>query len=131
MVSVVVTSNNTHKHRYTGAKKWQPGSKYDVQSNYDIKLTKVQCTRGEWGSCTYSEDTGDCYHWKDVFLSCHGKVLHTYIVNNLCVNIDLRNANAKQARLNSMISLNKIVVDSASYIPYSVDKNGYCIFNGR
>ena len=63
-------------HRYTGAKRWTSGEiKYDKQTSYEIKLTNVYCTRGEWWSCEYSEDTRYCYHEKDVFLSCHGNLL--------------------------------------------------------
>ena len=60
-------------YRYTGAKIWTSGEiQYDNQTNYDIKLRNVECTRGEWGSCEYSEYTRLCNHEEDVFLSCHG-----------------------------------------------------------
>jgi hypothetical protein len=86
-------------YRYTGAKKWassrslqrgmsptpativsstsSPSTKwhfYDNQRSYDITLHDVKCTRGEWGSCTFSY-TGYCKHSEDVFLSCQGKLL--------------------------------------------------------
>ena len=63
-------------HRYTGAKRWTSGGiKYDNQTHYEITLTSVRCTRGEWGSCEYSEYTRDCEHEEDVFLSCHGNLV--------------------------------------------------------
>ena len=59
--------------RYTGAKRWTSEEiKYDNQDKYEIKLDNVKCTRGEWGSCTFSYDTDDCSHEEDVFLSCQG-----------------------------------------------------------
>ena len=51
------------------------GIMYDIQTNYEIKLNDVKCTRGEWGSCEYSEDTRYCDHEEDVFLSCHGNLV--------------------------------------------------------
>ena len=57
--------------RYKSTKSWRSGSKYDIQENYEIKLNDVKCTRGEWGSCTYSE-SHNCNHWEDVFLHCQG-----------------------------------------------------------
>ena len=63
-------------YRYTGAKRWTSGKiKYDHQTNYEIKLTNVKCTRGEWGSCEYSDDIRWCDHEEDVFLSCHGNLV--------------------------------------------------------
>ena len=65
----------SRNYRYVGAQKWESGKKYDTQSKYDIKLRGVKCTRGEWGSCTFSEYTRYCKHSQDVFLSCQGKLL--------------------------------------------------------
>ena len=48
---------------------------YDIQLAYEIKLYDVECTRGEWESCMYSEDTRYCDHEEDVFLSCHGNLV--------------------------------------------------------
>ena len=63
-------------YRYTGAKRWTSGEiKYDNQTSYEIKLRYVYCTRGEWGSCEYSENTSYCEHEEDVFLSCHGNLV--------------------------------------------------------
>ena len=63
-------------YRYTGAKRWTSDEiKYDIQTNYEIKLGYVKCTRGEWGSCYYSEYTRYCDHEEDVFLSCHGNLV--------------------------------------------------------
>ena len=63
-------------YSYKGGRKWTSGRiKYDIQTNYDIKLDDVKCTRGEWpGSCYYSE-IDDCGHNEDVFLSCHGNLI--------------------------------------------------------
>ena len=58
-----------------GAQKWESGQKYDTQIKYDIKLRDVECTRGEWGSCTFLESPRYCDHSEDVFLSCQGKLL--------------------------------------------------------
>ena len=67
-------------YRYTGAKKWTSGEiKYDIQLTYQIKLNNVECTRGEWGSCKYSEDTRYCEHENDVFLGCHGDFVIHYV----------------------------------------------------
>ena len=70
--------------RYKGAKRWMSGKiKFDNHTNYQIKLNDVECTRGEWGSCKYSEDTRYCDHEEDVFLSCHGNLVIycVFIVN--------------------------------------------------
>ena len=68
------TGKNRCDYRYTGAKRWDSGSKYDIQSNYEIKLDNVKCTRGEWRSCSYSE-SHNCDHSEDVFLSCSGEFI--------------------------------------------------------
>ena len=49
---------------------------YATQLTYEIKLSEVWCTRGEWGSCEYSDDISRwCDHEEDVFLSCHGNLV--------------------------------------------------------
>lgn len=53
----------------TGAKSWTSGSKFDIQTNYEIKMDDVDCRQGEWGSCSFTK-FHNCEHYEDVFLSC-------------------------------------------------------------
>ena len=49
---------------------WTSGSiKWDIQTDYSIKLDDVNCRTNSWSSCTYSE-IDDCNHSEDVFLTC-------------------------------------------------------------
>ena len=54
---------------YTDSARWTIGERFDIQSNYEITLDNVRCSRGEWGSCSFSE-YDNCGHSEDVFLSC-------------------------------------------------------------
>ena len=56
---------------YVGQMSWTSGSKWDIQSNYDITLDNVYCKSGEWSSCSFSFHD-DCSHSEDVFLQCEG-----------------------------------------------------------
>ncbi|XP_063683738.1 multiple epidermal growth factor-like domains protein 10 isoform X2 [Bolinopsis microptera] len=58
---------------YTGATRWTPADSFDIQTDYEIKLDNVECRRGEWESCSYSE-SHNCMHREDVFLSCDGEI---------------------------------------------------------
>ena len=59
------------------AKGWESGKKYDIQSNYEVTLDMVQCTSGEWDSCSfYMYPDWRCKdHSRDVFISCYGEFL--------------------------------------------------------
>ena len=54
---------------YIGQMSWLSGSKWDIQSNYDITLDNVYCSSGEWSSCSFSFHD-NCGHSEDVFLQC-------------------------------------------------------------
>ena len=56
---------------YIGQMSWTSGSKWDIQSNYDITLDDVSCSSGEWSSCSFSL-SANCWHNEDVFLQCEG-----------------------------------------------------------
>ena len=50
---------------------WSSGSKWEIQSNYDIKMDNVQCSSGDWSSCTFTT-YHNCGHYEDIFLACAG-----------------------------------------------------------
>jgi hypothetical protein len=56
---------------YFGKMSWESGSKWGIQSRYDILLDDVNCTADEWSSCTF-QFIHDCSHGEDVFLQCDG-----------------------------------------------------------
>ena len=56
---------------YIGQMSWSSGSKWEIQSNYDITLDDVSCSSGEWSSCSFSFND-NCGHSEDVFLQCEG-----------------------------------------------------------
>ena len=57
---------------YSSHSSWSSGYKWEIQSNYDIKMDDVQCSREDWTSCTY-ETYHNCDHSEDIFLTCTGK----------------------------------------------------------
>ena len=59
------------KMGYPGKLSWEYGSKWDIQTNYEILLDDVACSTNEWSSCTF-KFTSDCSHGEDVFLQCDG-----------------------------------------------------------
>ena len=54
---------------FTGSRNWSSGSRWDIQSSYDITLDEVECPTEEWDSCSFMT-SHDCSHSEDVFLSC-------------------------------------------------------------
>ena len=55
--------------QFDGAKEWTIAERFDIQTDYDINLSNVECSSEEWESCTFTK--GDiCSHREDVFLSC-------------------------------------------------------------
>ena len=57
---------------YFGHFSWSIGSKWEIQSNYEIKLSDIQCSIGDWTTCSFST-TQNCDHSEDIFLACTGK----------------------------------------------------------
>ena len=53
-----------------GHTSWTSGSKWNIQSDLDIKLDDVVCSSGKWSDCRYST-THNCGHIEDIFLNCH------------------------------------------------------------
>ena len=64
--------------RYSGYSSWSSGSKWEIQNNYSINMSDVQCSSGDWSSCTYTTNNS-CEHREDIFLACAGKSLTTKI----------------------------------------------------
>ena len=56
---------------FKGADRWTTKESFDIQYGRNISLGYLECNSEEWGSCTYSEDTQNCYHSQDLFLSCN------------------------------------------------------------
>ena len=56
---------------YSGYSSWSSGSKWDIQNNYSINMSDVQCSSGDWSSCTYTTNNS-CEHSEDIFLACAG-----------------------------------------------------------
>lgn len=52
-----------------GHTSWTSGSKWNIQSDRDIKLDDVACDNGDWSSCSFST-SHNCGHSEDVFLQC-------------------------------------------------------------
>ena len=55
---------------FPGAKSWESGYYFGWQYSLDIKLDDVKCLDyHEWSSCSYNE-SHNCEHDEDVFLTC-------------------------------------------------------------
>ena len=52
---------------YSGARSWRFGMSWGT---YRISLDDMNCTEGDWGSCSYTT-SHNCVHDKDIFISCH------------------------------------------------------------
>ena len=61
---------------YSGYSSWSSGSKWEIQNNYSINMSDVQCSTGDWSSCTFSTRYlhSYCDHSEDIFLTCTGKL---------------------------------------------------------
>ena len=57
---------------YSGHSSWSSGFKWEIQNNYSINMSDVQCSSGGWNSCTYTTNNS-CEHSRDIFLDCTGK----------------------------------------------------------
>ena len=55
---------------FIGSDGWRSGEFLPIQNGYQITLDDVDCTRGDWSSCSYRTDGHDCGHQDDVFLTC-------------------------------------------------------------
>ena len=60
--------------RYSGYSSWSSGSKWEIQNNYNINMSEIQCSSGNWSFCTYTTNQ-NCEHSEDTFLDCAGKLL--------------------------------------------------------
>ena len=57
---------------YSSQFSWSSGSKWDIQNNYSINMSDVQCSSGDWNSCSYTTNNS-CEHSEDIFLACAGR----------------------------------------------------------
>ena len=67
---------------YSSQSSWSSRSKWEIQNNCSIKMRQVQCSNGDWSSCSFSTSSLNyyCDHSKDIFLTCTGKLgLYTSI----------------------------------------------------
>ena len=65
---------------------WSSGSKWpEIQNNYSINMSDVQCSSGDWSSCTYTTSNSNyhCDHSEDIFLICSGKLGRLNLINHL------------------------------------------------
>ena len=57
---------------FTGSRGWRRGYIWrSYQASLEITLDDVECTSGDWSSCTYNFRE-NCGHHEDVFLECDG-----------------------------------------------------------
>ena len=63
---------------YSSQSSWSSGSKWEIQNNYSINMSDIQCSSGNWSSCTYTTNTS-CEHREDIFLACAGMFFTTGI----------------------------------------------------
>ena len=62
---------------------WEAGSFYqDLQETLEIKLDNVICPDPIWSTCSFDE-SHNCQHSEDVFLTCLGKGADDVISSNL------------------------------------------------
>ena len=54
-----------------GHTSWGIGNNWSIQSNFEITMDDVECSSGDWSSCSYSL-SHNCGHSEDVFLQCNG-----------------------------------------------------------
>ena len=66
---------------YPGQLSFTSGSTWGIQSGLDITLSYVECSSGDWSSCSYIF-SHDCDHFEDIFLQCDGAGEFTYDVVN-------------------------------------------------
>ena len=109
---------------FTRAERWTTKESFNIQSNYGIHLSNIECNSLAWKSCTYTEKTNNCGHGEDIFLSCTG----TYRVLESCICISwevlltriapalfgLRQAGAKDFHLYIIIYIPKFHHDHIS-----------------
>ena len=55
---------------FAWATRWNSGTKFLIQNNYDIKMDDVRCESDSWTSCTFITDH-NCGHSDDVILECY------------------------------------------------------------
>ena len=59
---------------HKGRSSWSSGLIWSLQNNFDIHMDKVECSRGDWSSCSYnSRHIYNCGHSQDVHLTCRGE----------------------------------------------------------
>ena len=61
---------------------WSIGNNWSIQSNYEITMSNVECSSGDWSSCLYSF-SHNCGHSEDVFLQCNGPGKFTFVISDL------------------------------------------------
>ena len=65
-----------------GHTSWSIGNNWSIQSNYEITMSNVECSSGDWSSCLYSF-SHNCDHSEDVFLQCNGPGKLTIVMSYL------------------------------------------------
>ncbi|XP_063694042.1 deleted in malignant brain tumors 1 protein-like [Bolinopsis microptera] len=66
---------------YIGQMSWSSGNRLEnIQEGLEITLDDVDCSSGEWSSCSFSFDD-NCGHGEDVFLQCEGVVFSLVDLN--------------------------------------------------
>ena len=64
------------KMGYDGYTSYDSGYIWSIQTSLQIKLDDVQCSSGEWNSCSYLT-SNNCGHHEDVFLQCFAALTAT------------------------------------------------------
>ena len=59
------------KMGFLGQMNYISGSRWSIQSSLDITLDNVECSTGDWNSCSFIF-SHNCGHGEDIFLQCDG-----------------------------------------------------------
>mgnify|MGYP005728009645 CR=1 FL=1 len=65
---------------YLGQMSYTSGSKWSIQSGLDITLDNVECSSGDWSSCSFTF-SHNCGHNEDIFLQCDGTGTYIEVFN--------------------------------------------------
>ena len=65
------------KMGYLGQMSYTSGSKWGIQNGLAITLDDVECSSGDWSSCSFTF-SHNCRHSEDIFLQCDDPGESTY-----------------------------------------------------
>ena len=65
------------KMGHPGHTSFTSGSRWSIQNRLDITLDNVQCSSGDWSSCSFTF-SHNCRHSEDIFLQCDDPGESTY-----------------------------------------------------